>query len=167
MSSSESLEIDDTSPPSLEEVAERLRGLAQQYPAGRFDETLRLAEEMLREERAEEGKFRTAQSGHASSSEDAPKASGSGAGDSKKPVEKARKSKDSKDSTDVVDKNLPEIEGALSALTINLDYGDKADASMVFCPWRMVFHYPEWFIGKANGPRVGVPLSLFQNIHCN
>ncbi|CAI4211803.1 unnamed protein product [Parascedosporium putredinis] len=35
---------------------------------------------------------------------------------------------------------------------VTMTRGDAAPASMYFCPWRMVYHYPDWFIGKVNGP---------------
>ncbi|PKS06835.1 hypothetical protein jhhlp_006911 [Lomentospora prolificans] len=43
-------------------------------------------------------------------------------------------------------------QGALQ-IGSNMARVDVASPSMSFCPWRMVHHYPDWFIGKSNGPR--------------
>lgn len=50
-------------------------------------------------------------------------------------------------------------DAALVALTNGLTLGQEAAKDMEFCPWRMIKYYPDWFIGKANTPRVS-PSSL-------
>lgn len=42
----------------------------------------------------------------------------------------------------------------LVASMADLIVGEEASKSMDLCPWRMVQGYPDWFIGKANTPRV-------------
>lgn len=39
---------------------------------------------------------------------------------------------------------------SMAAMTL----GEEAPKDMEFCPWKMVFNYPDWWIGKANAPRV-------------
>lgn len=46
---------------------------------------------------------------------------------------------------------------SMAALTV----GEEAPKDMEFCPWRMVQHYPDWFVGKANTPRVSFSSSGF------
>ena len=48
-------------------------------------------------------------------------------------------------------------DAALVVLTGGLTLGQEAPEDMKFCPWRMVTYYPDWFIGKANTPRVSPP----------
>ena len=45
-------------------------------------------------------------------------------------------------------------DASLVASMENLVVGEGAPKDMDFCPWRMVQHYPDWFIGKVNTPRV-------------
>ncbi|KAL2107769.1 hypothetical protein VUR80DRAFT_4758 [Thermomyces stellatus] len=48
------------------------------------------------------------------------------------------------------------------AFMADLVIGEEAPRDMSFCPWRMVQHYPDWFIGKANTPRVSSLPSAFR-----
>lgn len=48
----------------------------------------------------------------------------------------------------------PEADVDLVASMADLMVGEEASKSMDLCPWRMVQGYPDWFIGKANTPRV-------------
>ena len=50
----------------------------------------------------------------------------------------------------------------LVASMADLAIGEEAPKRMDFCPWRMVQNYPDWFIGKANAPRVSSLPSAFR-----
>lgn len=68
---------------------------------------------------------------------------------------------------DLTSNNMkPDVaDAAPIALAGGLTLGQEVPKDMKFCPWRMVTHYPDWFIGKANTPRVS-PLSLgLQPVH--
>lgn len=43
----------------------------------------------------------------------------------------------------------------------DLIIGEEAPKDIEFCPWKMAQNYPDWFVGKANTPRVSFSSSGF------
>lgn len=55
----------------------------------------------------------------------------------------------------------------LVGLTKGLTLGQEAPKNMKFCPWRMITYYPDWFIGKANAPRVSSASLKYRGSNAN